>query len=201
MAKSFKHAAESLTRPKAVARQDFFDLLTEATPVAPEPASESRPVSLDQPAEMTTSPQPVPTRPEVTTANLTQAPASGKPRKPRASGNSPLPEVPVLPGADTKPSVSGLSLGPDVRQTFVVSQPLLEQLRDYVHARRAAGDYTYSQKQALEEALVEFFVTRELAQPRPAEVRAREQQFRSRVREGRQSSAPTNSRLGPMQQD
>nr|GEW49967.1 hypothetical protein [Tanacetum cinerariifolium] len=72
----------------------------------------------------------------------------------------------------------------DARQTFVVRQHLLEQLRDYVHARRAKGDYAYSQKQALEEALLEFLAAREPAQPRPPEVHEREQQFRIRVREG-----------------
>ena len=40
-----------------------------------------------------------------------------------------------------------------VRQTFVLSRGHLEQLRDYVHARRVQGEYTYSQKQALQEAL------------------------------------------------
>jgi protease II len=76
-----------------------------------------------------------------------------------------------------------------VRQTFVVRRHLLEQVRDYVHARRAKGDYSYSQKQALEEALFEFLAAREPTQPRPPEAHEREQLFRARVREGRQHKA------------
>ena len=45
------------------------------------------------------------------------------------------------------------TVGGDARQTFVLSQSHLEKLRDYVHARRAGGDYAYSQKQAMQEAL------------------------------------------------
>jgi hypothetical protein len=90
----------------------------------------------------------------------------------------------ALPPVVAQPVETG-----DARQTFVVRRHLLEQVRDYVHARRAKGDYAYSQKQALEEALLEFLAARELAQPRPPEVHEREQQFRVRVREGRQRSA------------
>jgi protease II len=88
----------------------------------------------------------------------------------------------------------------DARQTFVVRRHLLERVRDYVHARRAKGDYAYSQKQALEEALLEFLAAREPAQPRPLEAREREQQFRARVREGRQSSVTVEPSARPTAQ-
>jgi len=90
----------------------------------------------------------------------------------------------TLPPVVTPPLEAG-----DARQTFVVRRYLLERVRDYVHARRAKGDYAYSQRQALEEAFTEFLAAREPAQPRPPEAHEREQQFRARVREGRQSSA------------
>ena len=73
-----------------------------------------------------------------------------------------------------------------VRQTFVLSRGHLEQLRDYVHARRAQGDYTYSQKQALQDALDLLFATAEPAAPRPAQARELEQQRRQRIQRGRQ---------------
>ncbi|GAA3985007.1 hypothetical protein [Hymenobacter antarcticus] len=73
-----------------------------------------------------------------------------------------------------------------VRQTFVLSRGHLERLRDYVHARRSQGDYTYSQKQALQEGLDLLFATAAPAAPRPAQTREQEQQRRERIQRGRQ---------------
>lgn len=73
----------------------------------------------------------------------------------------------------------------DLRQTFVVSSAQLEQLRDYVHARRAQGDYEYSQKQALQEALSLLFASVPQAPPRPSQTREMEQRRRERIRRGR----------------
>jgi hypothetical protein len=75
----------------------------------------------------------------------------------------------------------------DLRQTFVVSSGQLEQLRDYVHARRANGDYEYSQKQALREALSLLFASVPQAPPRPSQTRELEQRRRERIRRGRAS--------------
>lgn len=76
-----------------------------------------------------------------------------------------------------------------VRQTFVLGSSHLEQLRDYVHARRAQGDYAYSQRQALQEALELLFAGATPAPPRPAQVREQEQAHRQRIRQGRQARA------------
>jgi hypothetical protein len=76
-----------------------------------------------------------------------------------------------------------------VRQTFVLSRGHLEQLRDYVHARRAQGDYTYSQKQALQEALDLLFAGAAPAPPRPAQAREQEQQRRQQIQRGRKAGA------------
>lgn len=73
----------------------------------------------------------------------------------------------------------------DLRQTFVVSSTQLEQLRDYVHARRAQGNYEYSQKQALQEALSMLFASVPQAPPRPSQTRELEQRRRERIRRGR----------------
>ena len=91
-----------------------------------------------------------------------------------------------LPAAEP----TAASDAPDgVRQTFVLSRGHLEQLRDYVHARRVQGEYTYSQKQALQEALDLLFAGAAPAPPRPAQAREQEQQRRQRIQRGRQASA------------
>ena len=77
--------------------------------------------------------------------------------------------------------------GRDVRQTFVLSQGHLEQLRDHVHARRIGGDYNYSQKQALQAALDLLFASTTPVSPRPEQVRELEQQRRERIHQGRLS--------------
>lgn len=86
-----------------------------------------------------------------------------------------------------EPDASGAT-GRDVRQTFVLSSAHLEQLRDYVHVQRAMGNYLYSQKQALQEALELLFATAEPAPPRPAHAREQEQQRRQRIQQGRRST-------------
>lgn len=90
-------------------------------------------------------------------------------------------KVPVAP---TAMEVGDAADG--VRQTFVLSRGHLEQLRDYVHARRSQGDYTYSQKQALQEGLDLLFANAAPAAPRPAQTRELEQQRRERILRGRQ---------------
>ncbi|HEX8328322.1 MAG TPA: hypothetical protein VF629_12325 [Hymenobacter sp.] len=83
------------------------------------------------------------------------------------------------------PSLATKTAPDGVRQTFVLSRGHLEQLRDYVHARRAQGEYTYSQKQALQEALELLFAGAAPAPPRPAQAREQEQQRRQRIQQGR----------------
>ena len=104
---------------------------------------------------------------------------SGKGDKP---GNSRNPAVLIAPPASRPATDEG-----GVRQTFVLGRGHLEQLRDYVHARRAGGDYSYSQKQALQEALDMLFTTAGPANPRPSQAREREEQHRERIRQGRQA--------------
>ncbi|OGX85387.1 hypothetical protein [Hymenobacter glacialis] len=94
----------------------------------------------------------------------------------------------VLAAPAAGPATAGAA--PDgVRQTFVLSRGHLEQLRDYVHARRAQGDYMYSQKQALQEALDLLFAGAAPAPPRPAQAREQEQQRRQRIQQGRRPGA------------
>lgn len=71
----------------------------------------------------------------------------------------------------------------DVRQTFVLGQDYLDRLRDYVHTRRAQGQYEYTQKQALHEALDKLFDGFAL-QERPARIRQQEEERKQRIRRG-----------------
>ncbi len=72
-----------------------------------------------------------------------------------------------------------------VRNTFIVREDYLDQLRDVVHTRRKAGNYLYSQKDALEEAL-QLFLAQTAIEARPAELKQREQQRNAKIRRGKQ---------------
>jgi hypothetical protein len=163
MAKTFKNLPRpgESTAPKPTSERDFFDLSDEPTPVK----KGAERLKTNHNIGNTDN-----------TNNISNA------------GNSLLPTVAApVPEAIVSPSVTA----PDgVRQTFVLSRGHLEQLRDYVHARRAQGDYTYSQKQALQEALDLLFAANQPAPPRPAQTREQEQQRRQRIQQGRR---PTTS--------
>lgn len=163
MAKTFKNLPRpgDLTAPKPTSERDFFDLS-------------------DEPASVEKGPESLKTKRNTSNTDNTNNTSN--------TGNS------LLPTASTpvsEPVVSSSATAPDgVRQTFVLSRGHLEQLRDYVHARRAQGDYTYSQKQALQQALDLLFAANQPAPPRPAQTREQEQQRRQRIQQGRR---PTTS--------
>lgn len=103
-----------------------------------------------------------------------------------SNGNTDTPvslSSPVLPPTTAGPQTHE---GGSVRQTFVLSRAHLERLRDYVHDHRASGEYLYSQKQALEEALDLLFARSSPVAPRPQQVRDLEYQRRI----SRQQSRP-----------
>lgn len=102
------------------------------------------------------------------------------------NSNTSKPKRVVKAAVSTAPAVETGDATDGVRQTFVLSRGHLEQLRDYVHARRSQGDYTYSQKQALQEGLDLLFANAAPAPPRPAQTRELEQQRRQRIQRGRQ---------------
>ena len=165
MAKTFKNLPRpgEPTAPKPTSERDFFDLSDEREP-------------LKKPAQ----------KPEKAsnignTGNTNMVDNTGN------IGNT-VEAVSVI--SAPAPVTAAASTAPDgVRQTFVLSRGHLEQLRDYVHARRAQGDYTYSQKQALQEALDLLFAGTAPVPPRPAQARAQEQQRRQRIQQGRQAGA------------
>jgi hypothetical protein len=202
MAKSFKQlpTLPQLVIPEPTAGRVFLDLLNEPS-VGPTAPQVIMPSPAPEPSEVIVTGNPGLPTPDSKTGELgnTAKPGKRPPKSrsadtPRATGGTAEP-IGAAGGVVIESRVAlPLVIFPpveegDTRQTFVVRRHLLEGVRDYVHARRARGDYAYSQKQALEEALLEFLAAREPAQPRPPEAREREQQFRARVREGRQSSA------------
>lgn len=166
MAKTFKHLAHpAAAAAKPISERDFFDLTDE----------ETTPPSAADP-----TPPPVP--------KAVGKKNTGKPGNTKNSDNNSK-QFATAGGQRAAAEVAAPPAAPDarrdVRQTFVLSEQHLEQLRDFVHARRAGGDYLYSQKQALQEALELLFATASPAAPRPAQLREREQQRRTRIQRGR----------------
>ena len=159
MAKTFKNlspAGESAT-PKPASEMDFFDLSDNSAPVQ---KLDGKGVASSNKSNIVN--------------NINTGNTGNKKRGVKAA-------VPAGPAV-----VEAGDATDGVRQTFVLSRGHLEQLRDYVHARRSQGDYTYSQKQALQEGLNLLFATGAPAAPRPAQTREQEQLRRERILRGRQ---------------
>ena len=162
MAKTFKNLPRPVepTAPKPLSERDFFDLTDEPTPAKKAVGK----------AEIAHN-----------TCNISNSGNTSN------IGNKSNMDAPGSSGLESLPGITAAVVGSEgVRQTFVLSRGHLEQLRDYVHARRAQGDYTYSQKQALQDALDLLFASAEPAAPRPAQARELEQQRRQRIQRGRQ---------------
>ena len=166
MAKTFKTLSAPAAEPvKPISERDFFDLTDE--PVVA-PAGKPAGSAADNTGNKSNT-------------GSTSKPASAKQSsKSLNTGNSDNTSNTAAPAVEMPAAEER-----DVRQTFVVSSTQLEQLRDYVHARRAQGNYEYSQKQALQEALSMLFASVPQAPPRPSQTRELEQQRRDRIRRGR----------------
>ncbi|NVO33103.1 hypothetical protein [Hymenobacter lapidiphilus] len=162
MAKTFKNLPRpsEQTAPKPTSERDFFDLSDDTDPV-------KKPIMSPKSARNTGN-----TGNSGDTGNTSNT----------ADGATPVPAPATVSVAASKAPASA-------RQTFVLSRDHLEQLRDYVHARRAQGDYTYSQKQALQEALDLLFAGVPPTAPRPAEAREQEQQRRQRIQQGQRGNS------------
>lgn len=197
MAKSFKNLSQpaAAAAPKPVSERDFFDLTDEVSPALP-PAPAASPSSSDNTDGISNLGN---------TSNLSNPENASKPKsvtrpaRKSAADNAMQPGNLVVgsnPGdtstaavlaaqpTDAAKGEAGIP-GRDVRQTFVLSETHLEQLKDYVHARRSQGDYLYSQKQALQEALDLLFGSIVPVAPRPAQLREREQRRRTSIQQGR----------------
>jgi len=71
----------------------------------------------------------------------------------------------------------------DVRQTFIIGQQYLNRLKDFVHTKRMSGQYEYTQKQALHDALNCLFEGAAIEE-RPAHIRQQEESRKQRIRRG-----------------
>ena len=158
MAKTFKNLPRpgELIAPKPTSERDFFDLSDVIEPMI-------------NPAE---SPKKARNTNNIGNSNNTSN-----------TGN--IEDISVAAIAPTGGLTSASNASEGVRQTFVLSRGHLEQLRDYIHARRAQGEYTYSQKQALQEALDLLFASSGPIAQRPEQTRQLEQQQQERIKRGR----------------
>lgn len=191
MAKTFKNlpAPVSVASTKPASERDFFDLSDDPQPaiipvVIPPVASDFN--NTDN---------------TVVPGNTSNASSTGggeaklKTSRAEKKGNTSNIDKPgIIDNGSTDSNTTSLedldrtgaaTLTGDARQTFVLSRRHLEQLRDYVHARRAGGDYTYSQKQAIQEALDLLFAGTDPVETRPDQVKEREQERRQRIQQGR----------------
>lgn len=164
MAKTFKNLPRpgETTAPKPTSERDFFDLSDEVEPV-------KKPVDSSKKARNTSN-----------TNNTSNTSNTNNTSNTSNTGNT---SSSVSVSAIEQAPADGASEG--VRQTFVLSRGHLEQLRDYVHARRAQGEYTYSQKQALQQALDLLFASSPPVPQRPEHTRQLEQQQQERIKRGR----------------
>ena len=158
MAKTFKNLPRpgESAAPKPTSERDFFELSDVDEPVKKPTGSQNKARNTSNTNNISNSSN---TDNTAKTQNVTAEPV-------------------IEPAA-----VSAASEG--VRQTFVLSRGHLEQLRDYVHDRRVRGEYTYSQKQALQEALDLLFAGSPPVAQRPQETRILEQQQQERIKRGR----------------
>jgi hypothetical protein len=157
--------------------------ITGRTPVTQEPAGSLQKPAPDAepPREKASKPvaslsrhRPVPEQPDLSIAEPVEVAASPVAPPPAAITTS----APSLPTAESNQGV---------RQTFVVGAQCLEELRNFVHAKRAAGAYWYSQRQAIEEGLALLFATHGPLSQRPDHIQIQEQERRARIQKGRRA--------------
>jgi hypothetical protein len=194
MPKTFKSSpATGSGTPKSLFERDFFDMTEEANlpvlplapPAVPPVGSPAEGADIPDIANQQTSISSNPkAREEATPAVVQRKPS--KQSKVGTPGNTPQSGIPLLPASTTPADKSANSR--NVRQTFVLDGDYLERIRDYVHARRSLGDYRYSQKQMLEEALDLLLASQNPVPPRPTELREQEQLLRVRIQQGRQAN-------------
>ncbi len=164
MAKTFKNLPRpgESAAPKPTSERDFFELSDVDEPVKKPAESQSR------------------ARNTHNTSNTSN--------NSNNSNNSNIDNITASTSAASVPTaepVASPAASDGVRQTFVLSRGHLEQLRDYVHARRAGGEYTYSQKQALQQALDLLFAGSPPVAQRPEQTRQLEQQQQERIKRGK----------------
>lgn len=92
----------------------------------------------------------------------------------------------VTPNQSTiKPHEESIPLAPseDVRQTFVIGTIYLEKLKDFVYTKRKSGEFEYTQKNALHDALDLLFKDNQLLE-RPENIRKKEELRSKKIKNG-----------------
>ena len=165
MAKTFKNLPNpsEVKASKPTSERDFFDLSDDTSLVKKPATIQQRSGNIDN---------------TINSNNTGNTNNTGNKKRNKEGAAAAVPE-----SSDGNEAMSS----PGVRQTFVLSPGHLERLRDYVHVRRVEGEYNYSQRQALQEALDLLFATVGSVPPRPDKVREQQLQHGQRIRQGRQT--------------
>jgi len=71
----------------------------------------------------------------------------------------------------------------EVRQTFIIGKKYLESIKDYVHYQRTKGNYEYSQRNVLEDALNLLFKVSDFTE-RPDSVKQKESERSRKIKQG-----------------
>jgi len=87
----------------------------------------------------------------------------------------------------SEPNVPAILELSDIRQSFIIREDYLDQLKDYVHMRKVQGNIYYTQKQALHESLDLLFKDAKL-EKRPEKLRQKEDLRRDKIRQGKAKS-------------
>ncbi|UOQ69162.1 hypothetical protein [Hymenobacter volaticus] len=160
MAKSFKTLAPKPEVPKRTSEKDILDFLEQD--LLPEPT----------PKESTPEPHPG------NTSNIIDKTVESNTSNTTNTSNTKRKLVtPVIGVTEVTPEEV------DVRQTFIIGQQYLDKLKDYVHTKRMSGQYEYTQKQALHDALERLFEGSTI-EARPAHIRQQEETRKQRIRRG-----------------
>jgi hypothetical protein len=97
---------------------------------------------------------------------------------------------------DTQPDTSGknaitdpvstVGSTSDIRTTLVMGENYLEWMKDYVYSRKVKGDFRFTQKEALHEAI--DMLKRKIGKlpPRPESEREAENKFKQQIKRGRE---------------
>ena len=77
------------------------------------------------------------------------------------------------------------STSADIRTTLVMGEDYLEWLKDYVYSRKVKGDFRFTQKEALHEAIDLLKKKIGKLPPRPQTEREAENKFKLQIKRGR----------------
>jgi hypothetical protein len=73
----------------------------------------------------------------------------------------------------------------DIRTTLVMGEDYLEWMKDYVYSRKVKGDFRFTQKEALHEAIDLLKKKVGKLPPRPDSEREAENKFKQQIKKGR----------------